>query len=141
MRKKEGVYLREAFSRGRAFIRSNTVYTKNALIHSHILLNAHFLWKSCYKRRWKLNPASNITSLISLRACYTHVFYKQGKKLFTLLYAFICFIVLFYCSIVLSIVLQSNLQPNYARVSTRSGKVRNFRKLSKMSGKSQEKWS
>ena len=27
MRKKGGVYSREAFSRGRAFIRSNTVYT------------------------------------------------------------------------------------------------------------------
>ena len=41
-------------------------------------------------------------------------FYKQGEKNFSASFMLIFFIVIFYCSIVLPIVLQSNLQPNYA---------------------------
>ena len=40
-------------------------------------------------------------------------FISRGKKLFSVLYTDI-FIALFYCSIVLPIVLRSNLQPDYA---------------------------
>ena len=45
---------------------------------------------------------------------YTHIFFISREKNFSASFILIFFIVLFYCSIVLPIVLQSNLQPNYA---------------------------